>query len=61
MPDGRGGEVKEYNSLLQCYSKAEFFEAQSLFMVLILQQQWMINRLIQKLSNMNNPVEGKDY
>jgi hypothetical protein len=39
MPDGRGGEVKEYNSLLQYYSKGEFFEAQSLFMVLILQQQ----------------------
>jgi hypothetical protein len=31
-----GGEVKEYNSLLQCYSKGESFEAESLFMVLIL-------------------------
>jgi hypothetical protein len=39
MPDGREGEVKEYNSLLQCYSKGESFEAESLFMALILQQQ----------------------
>ena len=38
-------------------AKGENFTTESLFMVLILQQQTMIDRLIQKLSNMKNVVK----
>jgi hypothetical protein len=41
-------------------SKGELFSAESLFMTLILQQQRMINKLIQKLSNMKNLVRQKE-
>ena len=41
-------------------AKGESFTAESLFMVLVLQQQRMINRLFDKLSDMKNLVEQKD-
>lgn len=41
-------------------AKGENFVAESLFMVLILQQRRMINQLIQKLSNMKNIVKQQD-
>jgi hypothetical protein len=41
-------------------AKGESFAAESLFMVLVLQQQRMINRLIDNLSDMKNPVEQND-
>jgi hypothetical protein len=43
------GEVQFANAI---DSKGEYFAAESLFMVLILQQQRMINQLIRRLSNM---------
>jgi hypothetical protein len=43
------GEVQFSNAI---DSKGEYFAAESLFMVLILQQQRMINQLIRKVSNM---------
>ena len=51
------GEVQFANAL---NSKGANFVAESLFMVLILQQQRMINQLISKLSNMKNVVKQKD-
>jgi len=41
-------------------AKGESFAAESLFMVLVLQQQRMINRLIDNLSDMKNPVEQNE-
>ena len=41
-------------------TKGESFAAESLFMVLIVHQQKMINSLIQKLSNLKNSVERKE-
>jgi hypothetical protein len=42
-------------------SKGEHFAVESLYMALILlQQQRMINKLIQKWSNMKNPVRHKE-
>jgi hypothetical protein len=43
------GEVQFSNAV---NSKGEYFAAESLFMVSILHQQRMINRLISKLSNL---------
>jgi hypothetical protein len=40
-------------------AKGESFAAESLFMVLVLQQQRMINRLIDKLSDMKHPVANE--
>jgi hypothetical protein len=56
--DNEGKEVQFANAV---NSKGEPFSAESLFMTLILlQQQRMINKLIQKLSNMKNPVRQKE-
>jgi hypothetical protein len=41
-------------------AKGESFAAESLFMVLVLQQQRMINRLIDNLSDMKNPAEQNE-
>ena len=41
-------ECKEYGNAIN--SKGEPFSAESLFMILILQQQKMINQLIDKIS-----------
>ena|SRR6187397_1335736 len=56
--DDEGKEVQFANAVK---AKGEPFPAESLFMTLILlQQQRMINKLIQKLSNMKNPVRQKE-
>jgi hypothetical protein len=55
--DNEGKEVQFANAV---NSKGEPFSAESLFMTLILRQQRMINKLIQKLSNMKNPVIQKE-
>lgn len=41
-------------------TRGESFAAESLFMVLIVQQQKMIDSIIQKLSNLKNTVERKE-
>lgn len=41
-------------------TKGESFAAESLFMVLIVHQQKMINSLIQKLSNLKDSIERKE-
>jgi hypothetical protein len=48
--DDKEGEGEEVQFAKAVNSKGENFTAESLFMVLILQQQRMINQLIQKLS-----------
>ena len=47
--DNEGSQLQFANAI---NAKGENFVAESLFMVLILQQRRMINQLIQKLSNM---------
>jgi hypothetical protein len=52
--DNEGRQLQFDNAI---NAKGENFVAESLFMVLILQQRRMINQLIQKLSNMQNIVK----
>jgi hypothetical protein len=55
--DKEGRQVQFANAM---NARGENFAAESLFMVLILQQQRMINQLISKLSSMKNVVKQKD-
>lgn len=55
--DNEGRQLQFSNAI---NAKGENFVAESLFMVLILQQRRMINQLIQKLSNMKNIVKQQD-
>ena len=55
--DKEGRQVQFANVM---NARAKNFAAESLFMVLILQQQRMINQLISKLSNVKNVVKQKD-
>jgi hypothetical protein len=55
--DKEGRQVRFANAL---NARGDNFAAESLFMVLILQQQRMINQLIQKLSDMKNIAKQED-
>jgi hypothetical protein len=55
--DKEGRQVQFANAM---NARGENFAAESLCMVLILQQQRMINQLISKLSSMKNVLKQKD-
>jgi hypothetical protein len=60
LKECQDNECKEVQFANAVKAKGEPFPAESLFMTLILLQQRMISKLIQKLSNMKNPVRQKE-
>jgi predicted HicB family RNase H-like nuclease len=58
LEEGKEGRQVQFANAMN--ARGENFAAESLFMVLILQQERMINQLISKLSSMKNVVKQKD-